>query len=162
MKVLKKDGTSAQTRVADLKQITFLTVDKGGQGILVKTVNGETTAVLFETNPVVTASNDKLVFKSSTADPVEFEISDISEIIFGDAADVTSISELKGFACILQDDGILLRGIPNGLKPQVYSLDGCRLLTPPVQNGNLRLSRANLGSGIFIVKAGKFTTKIQL
>lgn len=54
MNVQKKDGTSAQTRVAELKQISFLTVDEGGQGLLVKTLGGETAAVLFEAHPVVT------------------------------------------------------------------------------------------------------------
>ena len=45
MNILKTDGTSSQTRVADLKQISFLTVDEGDQGMLsstmlMKLVNG--------------------------------------------------------------------------------------------------------------------------
>ena len=47
MNIQKTDGTTSQTRVADLKQISFLTVEEGGQGLLVKTMGGETTAVLF-------------------------------------------------------------------------------------------------------------------
>ena len=162
MKVMKKDGTSAQTRVADLSQITFLTLEEGGQGLLVKTLAGETAAVPFETHPVVTISNGKLIVKPSSADAVEFEISDISEILFGDTSDATAISDLKSFACVLQDGGALLRGIPKGVKPRVYSLDGRRLTTPPVRGGELRLNRATLGAVIFIVKVGKFSTKIQL
>ena len=161
MNILKTDGTTTQTRVADLKQISFLTVDEGGQGLLVKTLGGETAAVLFEANPVVTISSGKLVVKSSSADPVEFEISDIAEIMFGDASDATAVSEVKGFACVLQDSGALLRGIPTGVTPRVYSLDGRSLPTPPVHNGELRLSRATLGTGIFIVKVGTFSAKIQ-
>ena len=162
MKLLKKDGTSATTRVADLKQISFLTVDEGGQGLQVKTLGGETATVLFETNPVVTISSGKLIVKSTSADAVELEISDIAEIVFGDASDPTAISELKGFACILQEGGALLRGIPKGVKPRVYALSGHSLPTPLVQSGELRLNRTNLGSGIFIVKVGKFSTKVQL
>ena len=60
MKVIKKDGSSAQTRVVDLKQISFLTVAEGGQGLLIKTVGGETAAVLFEAHPIVTVSDSKL------------------------------------------------------------------------------------------------------
>ena len=52
MNILKTDGTRAQTRVADLKQISFLTVDEGGQGLILRTLGGEMAAVLFETNPV--------------------------------------------------------------------------------------------------------------
>ena len=162
MKVMKKDGTSAQTRVADLKQISFLTLEEGGQGLLVKTVDGETAAVLFETKPVVTASNGKLIVKPSSSDAVEFEIADIAEIQFGDASNSTAIGELKSFSYVLQDCGALLRGIPKDVKPRVYSLDGRCLPTPPVQGGELRLSRATLGTGVFIVKVGKFSTKIKL
>lgn len=162
MNILKTDGTSTQTRVADLKQISFLTVDEGGQGLLIKTLGGETAAVLFETNPVVTISSGKLTVKSSSADAVEFEITDIAEILFGEASDATAISELKGFACVLQNGGALLRGIPKGIKPHVYSLDGRSIPTPPFSNGELQLNRATLGTGIFIVKVGTFSTKIQL
>ena len=161
MNLLKTDGTSTQTRVADLKQISFLAVDAGNQGLLVKTLGDETVAVLFEANPVVTVSNGKLVVKSSSATPAEFQISDIAEIVFGDASDVTPIGELEGFAFVIQDNGALLRGIPKDVKPQVYSIDGRSLPTPPLHNGELRLSRATLGSGIFIVKVGTFSTKIK-
>ena len=162
MNIQKTDGTTNQTRVADLKQISFLTVDEGGQGLLVKTLGGETTAVLFETNPVVTISSGKLIVKSSSAEAVEFEITDIAEIQFGDASDASAISDLEGFACVLQDGGVLLRGIPNSVKPRVYSIDGRSLPTPHFRGGELRLSRATLGTGIFIVKVGTFSTKIQL
>ena len=161
MNIRKTDGTTEQTRVADLKQISFLTVEEGGQGLLVKTTGGETAAVLFETNPVVTISNGKLTIKSGLANTVEYEITDIAEIWFGDAKEGTAISQMKGFAYVVQDGGALLRGIPKGVQPRVYSLDGRILPTPPMQNGELRLSRATLGSGIFIVKVGTFTTKIQ-
>ena len=162
MNILKKDGTSTKTRVADLKQISFLTVEEGGQGLLVKTLGGETATVLFETNPVVTISNGKLFVKPSSEDAVEFEITDIAEILFGDTSDPTVISKLKGFAYVLQDGGALFRGIPKGVKPRVFSLDGRNLPTPPLHNGEMQLSRATMGAGIFIVKVGTFSTKIKL
>ena len=163
MKVIKKDGSSAQTRVVDLKQISFLTVAEGGQGLLIKTVGGETAAVLFEAHPIVTVSDSKLVVKSNSSEAVEFEISDIEEIQFGDASDeATTINVPEGFAYVLQDSGALLRGLPKGVKPRVYSIDGRSLPTPRIRNGELRLSRATMGPGIFIVKVGSFSTKIKL
>ncbi len=159
MNILKTDGTCTQTRVADLSQISFLTVDEGGQGLVVKTLGGETAAVLFETNPIVTISNGKLIVKPSSDEAVEFEITDIAEIMFGEAG--TSISGVKGFACVFQDGGVLLRGIPGDVEPRIYSLDGRSLPTPSLHNGELRLSRATLGTGFFIVKVGTFSTKIQ-
>ena len=95
MNIQKTDGTSTQTRVADLNQISFLTVDEGGQGFQVKTLGGENATVLFETNPVVTVSNGKMIVKSSSVDAVEFEITDIAEILFRKASDDMAINELK-------------------------------------------------------------------
>ena len=162
MKVQKSDGTTVETRLADLKQITFLTVEEGGQGLLVKTSDGQTAAVLFEASPVVTVSKSKLTVKSNAADALEFEISDIVEILFGDASEATGIAALEGTTCVLQDGGLLLRGIPNGVKPRVYTTDGRSIATPSFRDGELHLSRSTLGTGIFIVKVGTFTTKIRL
>ena len=162
MNVQKKDGTSAQTRVADLSQINFLTVDAGDQGLQVKTIGGETAAVRFESHPVVTVSRGKLVVKSEPADTLEFEITDIAEILFGKAGDQTAITPTEGFAYVMQKDCLLLRSIPKGVNPYVYTIDGRRLPTPPLQGNELRLSRATLGKGIFIVKVGSFSAKISL
>jgi hypothetical protein len=162
MNIMKTDGTSTQTRVAEFKQISFLTVDGGDQGLLVKTLGGETVAVLFETNPVVTISSGMLNIKPSSGETMQVEISDIEEIQFGEASDVTPISKLEGSAFVMQDGGALLRGIPQGVTPQVYSLDGKSLPTPSFRNGELRLSRETLGTGIYIVKVGTFSTKIKL
>ena len=162
MNIQKKDGTTMQTRVADLKQINFLTTNEGGQGLLVKTQDGETAAILFKTVPVVTIANGKLTVKSTYADPVEFEITDIAEIQFGDKSEVTAINLPKGLTCVLQEGGTLLRGIPEGVQPRLYSLDGRILPTPPVEEGELQLNRSTLGSGVFIVKIGSLATKIQL
>ena len=162
MNILKTDGTSTQTRVADLKQISFLTVDEGGQGIMVTTLSGATAAVLFDTNPVVTVSKSKLVITPSTSDAVEFEIADIAEIQFGETSDPTAISTPKGFSWVLQDGGALLRDIPEGAEVRVFALDGRCLPAPSPRGGELLLDRATLGSGIFVVKVGDFSAKIRL
>ena len=158
MNVQKADGTTAQVRVAELKQISFLIVDEGGQGLQVKTSGGETATVLFETNPVVTVTSGRLTIKPDTGTSLQFEISEIEEILFNTA---TGISEMKGFACVLQDGGVLLRGIPDGVKPLVYSIDGRNVAIPSSSGGELRLNRATLGDGIFIVKIGTFVSKIR-
>lgn len=159
--VQKKDGTSTRTRMAELKELSFLTTAEGGQGLVVKTSGGQTAAVRFDANPVVTIAKGKLIVRSSAADAVEFEIADVAEILFGDATQ-TSIGELRGFDYVLQEGGALLRGIPAGTKARVYTLSGRSLPTPNVEDGQLRLNRSTFGTGIFIVKIGKFSTKIRL
>lgn len=162
MTVQKKDGTSADTRVADVKEISFLAVEAGSQGVLVKTQSGETAAVRFEANPVVTVANGKLNVRSSDADAMVFEISDVAEILFGDASEGMAIKAPEGLAFVVQEGGALLRGIPKGVKPRIYTMDGRCLPTPPLQGDELRLNRATLGAGIFIVKVGSFATKIRV
>jgi len=159
MNVLKSDGTTDQTRLADLKQISFLALDAGTKGLVVKTLGGGMTAVLFESNPVITISSGRMVVKPSSGNTMRFEITDIEEILFDD--DPVSISEPKGYSFVVQDGGAVLRDIPKGVQPRIYSIDGRSLPTPPLQNGELRLSRATLGTGIFIVKVGSVSTKIQ-
>jgi len=160
MNILKTDGTTTQTRVAELKQISFLALNPGEEGMLIKTFDGDVAVVLFEANPVVTVSNGVLIVKPSSASAMRFEIANIEEIVFDD--NPTAISEAKGFSFVVQDGGALLRNIPDGVTPRVYSIDGRSLPTPPHAGGELRLSRATLGKGIFIVKIGTFSAKIQL
>ena len=83
-----------------------------------------------------------------------------TEIVFGDTT--TGIRALRDFDFVVQDSGALLRGIPEGASPRVYSIDGRSLPAPSVINGELQLNRATLGTGIFIVKVGTFSTKIKL
>lgn len=162
MKIQKTDGTIAQTRVKELKQISFLSVEEGIKGLLIRSLNGGEAVVLFEANPKVTISNGKLTVKSTSATDVVFEVEDIAEISFDEDAIATSISNVKDFDCVFQADGALLQDIPQGIMPCVYSLDGRKLPTPPMKDGVLQLNRSTLGSGIFVVKVGTFTTKIKL
>lgn len=162
MDIRKSDGTTVQTRVAELAQISFLTAEEGTQGIIVKTLGGETAAVSFQANPIVTVSNGKLSVKPKADEAIQFEITDIAEILFGDTADATGISAPHSLTCVLEDGGVLLRGIPQGIIPCICSIDGRSIPTPPMQDGEMRLSRATLGTGIFIVKAGTFSAKIKL
>lgn len=162
MNIQKTDGTVAQTRVADLKEISFLASEAGTQGLVVTTLGGQTATVLFETNPVVTISSGKLLVKSAVAETVEFEITDIAEIRFTPSSNGAGISDLQVFACVMQNGGVVLRGISREAVPCVYTLDGRLLPTPPFANGQLLLDRTALGTGMFIVKVGTFTTKIKL
>lgn len=161
MNILKTDGTRIQTRVEELEQISFLTVSEGGEGLVVKTVGGGTASILFEESPVVTVEKGKLVIKPKTTDTVEFEITDVEEIVFGKKDDETAISKPEGFGFVLQNGGAVLKGIPEGTEPRICTIDGRAIPTPPLHNGELRLSRSTLGTGIFIVKVGTFSTKIK-
>lgn len=162
MDIRHKDGTRSRTRVADVKDIHFLTVGEGGQGLLVTVVGGETVGVNFDTHPVVNFDNGKMVVTTTGADALTFELNDIAEIRFGDTLDATAIDEINAPSYLLQDGAIVLQHIPRGVTPHVYALDGRRLSTPPISDGTLRLSRATLGNGVVIVEIGNCTAKVKL
>lgn len=160
MNIQKNDGTCVQTRVADLSQITFLTVREDNQGLQIKTLGGEVATVLFEGNPVLTVSDEKLTIKSSGKDALTFEIADIKEIVFCDTQSSLSSSKAECISCVVQKDGILFRGIPREAVPYICTLDGRGLPSPSVHNGEMKLNRATLGAGVFIVKIDGFSSKI--
>lgn len=162
MNVQKVDGSISSIRVADLKNISFLRGDEGSQSLLVKRTDGKTTAVLFETNPVMTISDNKLIIKPGATEQTEIEIAEIAEILFDNGSNSIGKVEQNGLVCVVCDDGVTLRGIPMNVEPLVYTICGKRVATPPCRNGELKLSRATLGCGIFIVKVCSFTTKIKL
>lgn len=161
MNIVKTDGTRIQTRVEELKQISFLTINEGGEGLVVKTIDGGTASIMFEESPIVTIQKGKLTIKPKTTDTVEFEITDIEEIVFGKKDDETAINKPEGFTLVLQNGGALLKGIPEGTEPRICTIDGRNVPTPPFHNGELRLSSNTLGTGIYIVKVGTFSTKIK-
>ena len=163
MNVLKKDGTTAQTRVEELKQISFLATQAGENGLLITTWGGEKLGFKFEANPVVAIAKGKMTITSNEMEnALEVEVSEIAEIEFGDTSDATGIEGIKVFDCLMQRDGMLLSRIPEGAKVSLYTLDGKRLPAPQVKDGHLLFNRATLGSGIFIVKVGTLSTKIKL
>lgn len=161
MNIQKTDGKCVQTRVADLSQITFLTVKEGNQGLQIKTASGEIATVLFEGNPVLTTSDGKLTIKSSGEDALTFEIADIKEIVFCDTQSSISSNKAEGISCVVQNDGVLFLGIPEGVVPCVCTLDGRGLPSPSVRNGEMKLNKATLGTGVFIVKISGFSCKIR-
>ena len=110
----------------------------------------------------MTVASGTLVIKPNSTEALEIEISDIAEIRFGDMPNSITSSQAKTLSCIMQDDGALINGISKGITPRVYSTDGRSLPVPPVSNGQLRLDRSTLGTGIFIVKVGTLSTKIML
>lgn len=159
--IIKTDGTTTETRMAELDEISFLTINPGTQGLIIKTVGGEKAGILFESNPVVSITKGVLSVKSTSPDVVSFEVSDIAEIIFGDASEAAGINRIEGFSCVMRDGSLLLRNIPEGITPSLYSVDGRSVPMPTAADGQLEFSPSSIGRGVFILKVGTFTTKLK-
>ena len=161
MNILMADGSSSQIRVAELSEISFLSVNDRKDCLLLSTKASGEVKILFESHPVITASRGKLqITLSSPSDTMEYEISDIAEIRFSDSASVNSIKRIPGFSMVVRQ--VLIRGIPQGVVPQAYTIDGISVPLPGISNGELMLSREALGRGVYVLKVGAFTTKIKL
>ena len=127
MNILMADGSSSQIRVAELSEISFLSVNDRKDCLLLSTkASGEV------------------------------------KILFGDSASVNSIKRIPGFSMVVRQDGVLIRGIPQGVVPGAYTTDGISVPLPDSRNGELMLSREALGRGVYVLKVGSFTTKIKL
>lgn len=163
MCVQKTDGTYALTRAAEIDKITFLSIADPDKVLIVATATADPIAVLMKNQPEVTILQGKLLVSSKFDDtPVEIEINDITEIKFGETTSLSAPGKSEGIVCMLQPGAALFRDIPKGLNAQVCTVDGRSVPVPACVNGELRLSREAIGTGIYIVRIGTFTTKITL
>lgn len=163
MRVQNTDGTYTLTRVAEISRISFLSVADRGKAMIVSTVDSDPVTVLFEAQPEVTVSEGSLIISSKSTDtPVRIEINDISEIRFGEDISLSVPVATAGIVCVLQKGSAIFKGITDGMKVNVCTIDGRSVPVPYCTGGELQLSRSNLGTGIFIVRIGTFTSKITL
>lgn len=163
MTLHRSDGTSTLTRVSEVSKITFLSIADQGKGMIVSTINSEPTTVLFEDQPEVSVSGGKLLVSSKASDsPVEIEIGDVAEIRFDKATALKAPDATAGIVCVLQSGAALFRGIPEGVVPEVCTIDGKHVPVRVNANGELKLSRSLMGTGIYVVRIGSFQTKVTL
>lgn len=167
MRVQMTDDSYTLTRVSELSKISFLSIADHYKGVIVDTKEGEPVTVLFDARPVLTMKNGSLVMTSDAADSqLTIAIDDISEIRFGTATptsiDGTAAATTSGVTCVFGQGAALFRGIPEGIRPTVCTADGRNVPVDVCSGGEMRLSRETVGTGIFIVRIGSFTTKITL
>lgn len=163
MCVQMNDSSSTLTRVAELKKITFLSIADKGKALLVNTIGGNHATILLDDQPEVTVAAGSLIVTSKAADsPVKIEIDSIATMKFGDASSTKVSALTAGIICSLQQGTATFKGIPSNTMIKVCTIDGGIVPIPRCTGGELRLTRASLGPGIYIVRIGTFATKITL
>ena len=162
MHVQNQDGTYASTRVAELAKISFISVADQGKGMIISSTTSAPVKMLFEERPEVTVSGSKIVFTTQSSTPLEMEMSDITDIRFGEAASLTATEQNEGIECVLGAGSATFRGVACDATVAIYTVDGRRVAAPSVSGGEMTLSRNTLEAGIYIVHIGNFTTKITL
>ena len=133
-------------------------------GLTITPFTGDPVTFLYSQEPDISFIGKSLKITTIGSEaPVTLDMDNIKEITLGKSAGVEDLKDVQGIACMAQADGVIFTNIPANTKALVFSLDG---RTTPVQtvgaDGTLTLSRSELGTGIFIVKIGTFTSKVRL
>lgn len=146
--------------------------DNKANALVIWTKDGaKTTYVLLNRKPQMMFSGTNLVvmFVSPDIPASEWSISSIPlanvqrftyELV--EAPDAISAPEQEQLPFSYQNDGtIIINNVEAGQPVGIYSLDGKLLQQlPPQTSGDYRLSLSGLTPGVYLLKAGKLTTKI--
>lgn len=128
------------------------------EGILVTMVDGTTTTISFDKNPVIKLQPEKLVVQTDIA-TTEFDRSKVTR--FNYVTDLSGVEGIDRSAVSIRNNGsmLYLSNLPVGSDIEVYSTDG-KLLESVRATGNHTIEIAGLPSGIYIVSVNGVSTKI--
>ena len=157
--VIRRVGGNPETK----KHLEDLGFTVGSSVTVMNTIGGNHATILLDDQPEVTVAAGSLVVTSKAADsPVKIEIDSIATMKFGDASSTKVSALTAGIICSLQQGTATFKGIPSNTMIKVCTIDGGIVPIPRCTGGELRLTRASLGPGIYIVRIGTFATKITL
>lgn len=131
-------------------------------GFCVVTNGGYTVGYVFTDEPVWTFEGENLVI-TTVEGSVEYPMSEVAQIVFGDNAPVSGLTEVSVDELIrVNHDGVELAGFAANTVVSVYNLQGQQVATYRTgEAGSLNLSLDGLDQGIYIIKANKSTIKIK-
>lgn len=130
--------------------------------LIVWQTDGTSTSYALDDHPVISYKADSLVLTAPQVE-VKLPFDEVLKLTFGDKVDAIQNVETTGQQESIKAnaDGVNLNGFKFGTKVGVYQLNGTALgqFTIP-ESGALHISLASMGSGIYIVKAGRSSIKI--
>ncbi|MGI6222242.1 MAG: hypothetical protein ACOYJG_01375 [Prevotella sp.] len=130
--------------------------------LIVWLTDGTSTSYALDEKPVITYNDDHLVLTAPQVE-VDVPLDDVLKLTFGDEADAIQQVETtdQQESIKANSDGVELSGFKAGTKVGLYGVNGTTLgqYTIP-ESGTLHISLAAMGSGLYIVKAGRSSIKI--
>lgn len=131
-------------------------------GFCVVTNGGYTVGYVFTDEPVWTFEGENLVI-TTVEGSVEYPMSEVAQIVFGDNAPVSGLTEVSVDELIrVNHGGVELAGFAANTVVSVYNLQGQQLgAYRTSQSGSLNISLADREQGIYLIHANKSTIKIK-
>jgi hypothetical protein len=134
----------------------------GASGLRVVPLSGESVIFLFDEQPEMSFDGTTLKITTASEQPISFEMDDVDYVDFVNQSRVTSVAATESGIKVSAVPGqITFSGISSTDQVCVYSLDG-RVVMQPSVDSQFVINRGDLPAGIYIVRIGRFTTKIAI
>lgn len=144
--------------------LTALHIHTASQGVI---------TVLLDNEPTLTFNDDRSVTIATTGDetqpPVQLDFDDIESCEYGDANDYTpgsinSIADetVPSITVSLDAAGVTFANLPGNATVEIYGINGMLVHTNTPGTDTYSIDRSSLQRGIYIVRIGRFVTKLSL
>lgn len=129
--------------------------------------------LMLDERPELTFNDDRSITVAVTADPtvepVSISFDDVESCNYGDKDDYSSVAapgaEAVGEGSVtvrIDADAVIFSGIADDAAVEVYSFAGVKMAGGNAAAGTYTLRRNALPHGVYIVRIGKFVTKLSL
>ncbi|MDE6300260.1 MAG: T9SS type A sorting domain-containing protein [Muribaculaceae bacterium] len=143
--------------------LTALHIRTSSQGVI---------TLLLEDEPVLNFNEDRSITIDVANDPeyepVSITFDEVEGCEYGDVDDyeemsVTSVAApVSNITVSFERGGVKFSNITDASTVEVYALNGTKVLTAPVADGEYYLLRGALPGGVYIVRIGTFSLKLSL
>lgn len=129
--------------------------------------------LMLDEQPELTFNDDRSITVAVKADPtvepVSISFDDVESCNYGDKDDYSSVSvpvsDAEAETAVMVKigaDAVTFSGISDDAAVEVYSLAGVKMAGGTAADGTYTLRRDALTHGVYIVRIGKFVTKLSL
>lgn len=127
--------------------------------------------LMLDEQPELTFNDDRSITVAVKADPtvepVSISFDDVESCNYGDKDDYSSVSAPASDSEVaisveIGAEAVIFAGVAGGSTVEVYNLAGVRVVDDTASDGVFSLRRDTLAHGVYIVRIGKFVTKLSL
>lgn len=147
---------------ASFAAITALHIHTASHGVI---------TLLLEDEPELTFNEDRSITvevkADPTAEPVSISFDDVQSCDYGEKdkySGITKTDANPGDAiCVkIGAEAVVFTGIADNAAVEIYNISGNRVISEASADGAFSLRRDIVGHGVYIVRIGKFVTKLSL
>lgn len=137
----------------------------------INTYSHGTITLLLENEPALTFNDDRSITIEPGIDegqpPVTISFDDVESCQYADTDDNTGVAPSvttpeQTIVMSFVAGGIHFANIPDGTGVEVFTTAGAQVMRAPVSEGEYTLPYSRLTKGIYIVRIGRFATKISI